>query len=73
MDCSVIYRILFVINIFFTSCVNAIEFEGKFLQGHFILGKTSPQAVILIDKKKVKVSDEGYFVFGVEFNKCVNF
>ena len=65
MDCSVIYRILFIINIFFASSVNAIEFEGKFIQGHFILGKTSPQAKIIIDKKKVKVSNEGYFVFGV--------
>ena len=52
MDCSVIYRILFIINIFFASSVNAIEFEGKFLQGHFILGKTSPQAKIIKKKKK---------------------
>ena len=38
--------------------VKAIEFQGKFLQGHFILGKTDPNAKILVGKKKVKVSKE---------------
>ena len=43
----------------------AIEFEGKFIQGHFIIGKTEPESLIWIDKKKVKVTKDGYFAFGI--------
>ena len=66
MDSSIIYRFLFVLFIFTTSQVNAIEFQGKFIQGHFILGKTIPEAKILVGKKKVKVSKDGFFVFGID-------
>jgi murein DD-endopeptidase MepM/ murein hydrolase activator NlpD len=43
----------------------AATFEGKFIQGSFILGKTEPGASVLIDKKKVKVTSEGFFAFGL--------
>ena len=43
----------------------AVSFEGKFIQGSFILGKTEPSYEVFIDKKKVKVSSEGYFAFGL--------
>ena len=43
----------------------ALEFQGKFIQGHFIIGKTEPESKIWIDKKKVKVTDNGYFVYGI--------
>ena len=66
MDSSIIYRFLFVLFIFTTSQVNAIEFQGKFIQGHFLLGKTNPEAKILVGKKKVKVSKDGFFVFGID-------
>ena len=65
MDCKIISRFLFVITFFTSSHLNAIEFKGKFLQGHFIVGLTDPRAKILIGKKEVKVSKEGYFVFGI--------
>ena len=66
MDCKIIIR-LFSITIFFiTTHLNAIEFRGKFLQGHFIIGLTDPSAKIIIDKKNVKVSNDGYFVFGID-------
>ena len=54
--------------IFFFVCfnVNAIEFKGKFIQGHFIIGKTEPNSKIIIDKKEIKVSKEGFFVFGID-------
>ncbi len=45
---------------------NSIEFRGKFLQGHFIVGITDPSSKIIIDKKNVKVSKDGYFVFGID-------
>ena len=43
----------------------AVTFEGKFIQGSFILGKTEPGAEVFIDKKKVKVTSDGYFAFGL--------
>ena len=66
MDSSIIYRFLLVLFIFTTQQVNAIEFQGKFIQGHFILGKTNPDAKILVGKKEVKISKDGFFVFGID-------
>ena len=43
----------------------AVTFEGKFIQGSFILGKTEPGSEVFIDKKKVKVTSDGYFAFGL--------
>ena len=43
----------------------ALTFEGKFIQGSFILGKTEPDSEVFIDKKKEKVTSDGYFVFGL--------
>ncbi|MDA9665745.1 M23 family metallopeptidase [Candidatus Pelagibacter sp.] len=66
MDSSIIHRFFLVLFIFTTSQVNAIEFQGKFIQGHFILGKTNPQAKVLVGKKEVKISKDGFFVFGID-------
>jgi len=44
----------------------AAEFDGKFIQGHFIIGKTDPGTKVKIDKKQVKVSKDGYFAFGLD-------
>ncbi|MDA9647396.1 M23 family metallopeptidase [Candidatus Pelagibacter sp.] len=66
MDCKIISRLFFFIIIFTTTQLNAVEFKGKFLQGHFIVGITDPNAKILIGKKEVKVSKDGYFVFGLD-------
>ena len=66
MDCKIISRLFLIITVFTTTQLNAIEFKGKFLQGHFILGITDPSAKIIIDKKNVKVSNDGYFVFGID-------
>jgi len=66
MDCKIISRLFFFIIIFTTTQLNAIEFKGKFLQGHFIVGITDPNAKILVGKKEVKVSKGGYFVFGLD-------
>jgi len=43
----------------------AVTFDGKFIQGSFILGKTEPGSEVFIDKKKVKVTSDGFFVFGL--------
>ena len=65
MDCKIIFR-SFLLIFFITTPLKAIEFRGNFLQGHFIIGITDPAAQIIIGKKKVKVSEEGYFVFGID-------
>jgi len=44
----------------------ALEFQGKFEQGSFILGKTNPKAKIQIDNKKIRVSKDGFFAFGLD-------
>ena len=65
MDCKIILRIIVIIFII-TTPLKAIEFKGKFLQGHFIIGITDPSVQIIIGKKEVKVSKDGYFVFGID-------
>ena len=45
----------FLIIFLFSFKVSAIDFDGKFIQGHFIIGKTDPNSKIKIDKKQVKV------------------
>ena len=66
MDCKIISRLFFLTIFFISTHINAIEFKGKFLQGHYIVGITDPSSQIMIDKKKVKVSNDGYFVFGID-------
>jgi len=57
----------FIVLIFLliTTSSFAVTFEGKFIQGSFILGKTKPGSEVLIDKTKVKVTSDGFFVFGL--------
>ena len=57
-----------LISLFFlliTTSSFAVTFNGKFIQGSFILGKADPGSEVFIDKKRVKVTSEGYFVFGL--------
>ena len=66
MDSKIVTRLFLLIVIFFPTNLIAIEFKGKFLQGHYIVGITDPSSQIIIDKKKVRVSKDGYFVFGID-------
>ncbi len=59
-------KLLLLIAIIFSTNAVAIEFKGKFLQGHFIIGITDPASKIIVDKKEVRVSQDGYFVFGID-------
>ena len=63
MDCKIIKFILFLI-IPFNSY--AAEFQGSFKQGSFILGKTEPGSEVFIDKRKIRVTNEGFFAFGLD-------
>ena len=63
MDSKIIKYFLLIFFISFK--VSAVEFDGKFIQGHFIIGKTEPDSKVKIGKKQVKVSKDGYFAFGL--------
>ena len=54
-----------IVFILFTTSSFAVTFDSKFIQGSFILGKTEPGSEVFIDKKKVKVTSDGYFAFGL--------
>ena len=56
----------FLIFFLFSFKVLAVEFDGKFIQGHFIIGKADPDSKIKIDKKQIKISKDGYFAFGLD-------
>ena len=60
------FLILTVIIFFQINVLNAVEFIGKFEQGSFILGKTKPNSKVEIDNRKVRVTDDGYFAFGLD-------
>ena len=63
MDSNIIKYILIIFLFGFK--VSAVEFNGKFIQGHFIIGKTDPNSKVKVDKKKIRVSKDGYFAFGL--------
>ena len=54
-----------IVFLLITTSSFAATFEGKFIQGSFILGKTKPGSEVFIDKQKVKVTSDGYFAFGL--------
>ena len=57
-----------LVGLFFlliTTSSFAATFEGKFIQGSFILGKTEPGSEVFIDKKRIKITSDGYFAFGL--------
>ena len=59
-------KILLILAILSPLEVSAIEFIGNFSQGNFILGKTEPNTKIIVNKTEVRVSKDGYFVFGID-------
>jgi murein DD-endopeptidase MepM/ murein hydrolase activator NlpD len=62
---STMKKILILLLFFLSNNVLAVEFQGKFIQGHFIIGKTESGTKVLIDKKEVRVTNDGFFVFGI--------
>ena len=58
-------KILILLLFFLSNNVLAVEFQGKFIQGHFIIGKTESGTKVLIDKKEVRVTKDGFFAFGI--------
>ena len=62
--------LIFFIFLFNTS--HAVEFIGDFKQGSFILGKTDPSSKVIIDDRKVRVTSDGYFAFGLDRDRINN-
>ena len=58
--------LLVIIFLFFTTSSFAVTFNGKFIQGSFILGKTEPGSKVFVDNTRVKVTSDGYFAFGLD-------
>ena len=54
-----------LVIILITTSSFAVTFDGRFIQGSFILGKTDPGSKVFVDKQKVKVTSDGYFAFGL--------
>ena len=67
-------RLIFLFLIFFFNYqyLVAVEFLGKFEQGSFILGKTKPNSKVKIDNKKIRVSKDGFFAFGLDRDRKNN-
>ena len=43
----------------------ALELKGSFYQGNLIVGKVKSKTKVYIDGQKIKVTDQGFFVFGI--------
>ena len=61
---------LFFLIIFNIS--HAVEFQGDFKQGSFILGKTDPKSKVFIDNRKIRVSKDGFFAVGLDRDRKNN-
>ena len=66
------FLIISLIIIFNFQTLNAAEFFGKFKQGSFILGKINPNSTVKVDNKKIRVSKQGYFAFGLDRDRKNN-
>ena len=52
---------------FYSNAVaHSTEFFGKFTEGGIIKGKASPNSEMFLDNKKLKISKNGYFIFGIK-------
>jgi len=58
-------KILFLFFLFNLNSSYSAEFKGEFKQGSFIIGITKPGSKVIIDKTEVKITNDGYFVFGL--------
>lgn len=62
----------FIVLFFFANQAYSLELKGSFEQGSLIIGKTSPSNEIYVDEKKIKITKDGYFVFGISRDRKEN-
>ena len=60
----IIFFLLFKSNL-----VNSFEINGEVIQGALIIGKEHPDKTLYINKQPVKLSKNGIFVFGINYNQ----
>ena len=60
----IIFFLLFKSNI-----VNSFEINGEIIQGALIIGKEHPDKTVYINKQQIKLSKNGIFVFGINYNQ----
>ena len=58
-----IYLCLFLL-FFENTATLGVEFIGNFTEGGMIKGKVIPGSKVFLDKNTLKISKNGYFVFG---------
>ena len=61
------FNFILLLKTFFiiSSVAYAVEFKGKFEQGSFIIGKVQKGSKIEIDNRKIRLTKDGYFAFGL--------
>jgi len=57
---------LFLIIVLYPNILSAVEFEGKFEQGSFIIGKVQKGSKVEVDNRKIRLTKDGYFAFGLD-------
>ena len=50
----------------------AVEFNGKFEQGSFIIGKAKPGSLVKIDNRNIRLTKDGFFAFGLDRDRKNN-
>ncbi len=61
---------IFLLIIFlYSNVLSALELRGVFQQGNLIIGSVETNSMVLVDKISLKVSDKGFFVFGIGKNR----
>jgi murein DD-endopeptidase MepM/ murein hydrolase activator NlpD len=55
--------------LFNSSLANSFEINGEIIQGALIIGKEHPDKTICINKQQIKLSKNGIFVFGINYNQ----
>ena len=60
----IIFFLLFKSNL-----VNSFEINGEVIQGALIIGKENPDKTVYINKQQIKLSKNGIFVFGINYNQ----
>ena len=66
-----IYLCLFLL-FFENTATLGVEFIGNFTEGGMIKGKVIPGSKVFLDKNTLKISKNGYFVFGISIGRKKN-
>jgi murein DD-endopeptidase MepM/ murein hydrolase activator NlpD len=63
------YFLILFFLLFPFQLANAFELNNEITQGALIIGKELPDRSIYVNKKQIKISKDGIFVFGINYNQ----